>query len=290
MSPLTWTPDALSSEVRPYARNIWRVVEAQHRSSTMRITDTLEEQAILESLIEEVKPLVPPECRDLHYLLYTPFRYAPYPHGSRFRRARQREGAFYASERVETAIAETAFYRLLFYSEAPAARLPARPTEHTAFRAAAATERLIDLTAPPLDRDAALWRHPVDYRPCQELADAARAARMEAIRYASVRDPEQEANVALLSPEAFAANAPQVTETWRIFPRSDAVQAWRDFPDALRLEFSAPTLPRPLASPLEARLPACRPRRGGEIAPRPLHWGHAEQPSAGDGRELRIPG
>jgi hypothetical protein len=142
----------------------------------MRITDTLEEQAILESMIEEVKPLVPPECRDLHYLLYTPFRYAPYPHGSRFRRARQREGAFYASERVETAIAETAFYRLLFYSEAPAARLPARPTEHTAFRAAAATERLIDLTAPPLDRDAALWRHPVDYRPCQELADAARAA------------------------------------------------------------------------------------------------------------------
>ena len=69
MSPLTWTPDALSSEVLPYARNIWRVVEAQHRASTMRITDTLEEQAILESLIEEVKPLVPPECRDLHYLL-----------------------------------------------------------------------------------------------------------------------------------------------------------------------------------------------------------------------------
>jgi hypothetical protein len=140
----------------------------------MRITDTLEEQAILESLIEEVKPLVPPECRGLHYLLYTPFRYAPYPHGSRFRRARQREGAFYASERVETAIAETAFYRLLFYLEAPAARLPARPTEHTAFRAAAATERLIDLTAPPLDRDAAIWRHPVDYRPCHDLADAAR--------------------------------------------------------------------------------------------------------------------
>ena len=131
------------------------MVEAQHRSSTMRITDTLEEQAILEDLIEEVKPPMPPECRGLHYLLYTPFRYAPYPHGSRFRRARQRDGAFYASERVETAIAETAFYRLLFHLEAPAARLPARPTEHTAFRVRAATERLIDLTAPPLDRDAA---------------------------------------------------------------------------------------------------------------------------------------
>ena len=238
MSPLTWTPDALSSEVRPYARNLWRVVEAQHRSSTMRVTDTLEEQAILENLIEEVKPPVPPECRGLHYLLYTPFRYAPYPHGSRFRRARQREGAFYASERVETAIAETAFYRLLFYLEAPAARLPARPTEHTAFRVPAATERLIDLTSPPLDRDAAAWRHPVDYRPCQDLADAAREAAIAAIRYASVRDPEQRANLAVLSPRAFAANAPQVTETWRVFPRPDAVQAWREFPDPLRLEFA----------------------------------------------------
>ena len=189
MSPPTWTPDALSSEARSYARNLWRVVEAQHRSSTMRVTDTLEEQAILEDLIEEVKPPIPPACRGLHYLLYTPFRYAPYPHGSRFRRARQRDGAFYASERVETAIAETAFYRLLFHLEAPAARLPVRPTEHTAFRVRAATDRLIDLTAPPLARDAALWRHPVDYGPCQDLADAARGAGLHAIRYASVRDP-----------------------------------------------------------------------------------------------------
>jgi hypothetical protein len=204
----------------------------------MRITDTLEEQAVLEELIEEVKPPVPPECRGLHYLLYTPFRYAPYPHGSRFRWARQRDGAFYASERVETAIAETAFYRLLFHLEAPGARLPERPTEHTAFRVPAASARLIDLTTPPLARDAAVWRHPVDYGPCQDLADAARAAGMHAIRYASVRDPGRRANVALLTPEAFAARAPQVTQTWRIFPRPDAVQAWRDFPDALRLEFA----------------------------------------------------
>jgi hypothetical protein len=214
------------------------VVEAQHRSSTMRVTDTLEEQAILEDLIEEVKPPIPPACRGLHYLLYTPFRYAPYPHGSRFRGARQRDGAFYASERVETAIAETAFYRLLFHLEAPAARLPVRPTEHTAFRVRAATDRLIDLTAPPLARDAALWRHPVDYGPCQDLADAARRAGLHAIRYASVRDPAQRANVALLDPAAFAASAPDVTQTWRVFPRPDVVQAWRDFPDPLRLEFA----------------------------------------------------
>jgi len=236
MSPPTWTPGALSSEARPYRRKLWRVVEAQHRASTMRITDTLEEQAILEQLIEEAKPRVPPDCRHLHYLLYTPFRYAPYPHGSRFRRARQREGAFYASEQIATALAETAFYRLLFYLEAPAARRPARPTEHTAFRVAAATARLIDLTLPPFAREAATWRAPVDYRPCQDLADAARAGRIEAIRYSSVRDPQRRANVALLSPKAFAGAGPEATETWRVFVRADAVQAWRDFPEPLRLE------------------------------------------------------
>ena len=42
---------------------------------------------LLESLIEETKPALPPECRHLHYLLATPFRYGSYPRGSRFRRA-----------------------------------------------------------------------------------------------------------------------------------------------------------------------------------------------------------
>ena len=50
----------------------------------------------------------------LHPLLAAPFRYAPYPKGSRFRRANQREGAFYAAESVITAVAEMAFYRFLF--------------------------------------------------------------------------------------------------------------------------------------------------------------------------------
>ena len=66
----------------------WRAVEAQHRVSTMKLVDTLAEQSALESLIDATKPPVPPDCRHLHYLLATPFRYgAPYPTGSRFRRA-----------------------------------------------------------------------------------------------------------------------------------------------------------------------------------------------------------
>ena len=53
----------------------------------MALVDTMAEQQRLEQLLDESKPPVPPECRSLHYLLATPFRYgAPYPGGSRFRR------------------------------------------------------------------------------------------------------------------------------------------------------------------------------------------------------------
>src|SRR6185295_2574229 len=116
MSSRTWTPAALSSKRRALSGVCWRVVEAQHKVSTLKLVDTLDEQALLENLIEQTKPSVPPECRHLHYLLATPFRYgAPYPLGSRFRHAGMTPGVYYASVAVETAIAETAFYRLLFF-------------------------------------------------------------------------------------------------------------------------------------------------------------------------------
>ena len=87
MSSPIWTPDALSRERRRLSGTLWRVVEAQHRVSTMKLADTLEEQALLETVLEETKPQIPADCRQLHYLLFTPFRYgAPYPLGSRFRR------------------------------------------------------------------------------------------------------------------------------------------------------------------------------------------------------------
>lgn len=50
-----------------YDRDVWRVVECQNRVSTSRVTDTLEDQAILEDLIEKAKPPIPASCRGLHY-------------------------------------------------------------------------------------------------------------------------------------------------------------------------------------------------------------------------------
>src|SRR5688572_17939613 len=113
MSLPTWTPAELSSSARSAAGRVWRVVEAQNRFSTLKLVDTPEDQGVLERLIDSTKPPVPPECRHLDYLLFTPFRYGTYRHGSRFRRAGITEGVFYASEQPQTAIAEIGFYRLL---------------------------------------------------------------------------------------------------------------------------------------------------------------------------------
>jgi RES domain len=230
-------PDALSPERRRLAGTIWRVVEAQHRVSTMKLVDTLAEQELLETLIEETKPPVPADCRALHYLLSTPFRYgAPYPVGSRFRRAGMTPGVFYASTRPATAVAEMAYHRLLFYADSPATPWPANPGECTVFSTRYRTAAGLDLTAPPLDRDSAAWRDPVDYTACQQLADAARAAGAEVIRYPSARDLAGGVNVALLTCRAFASREPIERQTWRVHLSAAGVRAVCDHP-ARRLGF-----------------------------------------------------
>src|SRR6266851_3353998 len=144
MPSSTWTRAALSSSARSVSGACWRLVEAQYHVSTLKLVDTLDEQEILENLIERTKPMVPIECRHLHYLLSTPFRYgAVYPTGSRFRRAGLTEGVFYAAEAPETAVAEMAFYRLLFYAESPDTPWPANAAEYTAFSAEYATRNAI---------------------------------------------------------------------------------------------------------------------------------------------------
>lgn len=238
MSLPIWTPAALSSETRAISGRFWRLVEAQHQISTLKLVDTLEEQALLETLIEESKPALPPECAGLDYLLATPFRYgAVYPHGSRFRRAGRTLGVFYASEKVETALAEMAFYRLLFFADSPGTPLPANAAEYTAFAAPVATKMAIDLTAPPLDSGRAQWTDPINYEPCQALADAARAIGTEAILYESVRDPNRGRNLALLTAKAFSAREPSERQTWRIRLAAAGVQALCEFP-AARIGFA----------------------------------------------------
>jgi len=213
------------------------MVEAQHVVSTLKIVDTLAEQERLEQLLEESKPPVPPECRRLHYLLSTPFRYgAPYPRGSRFRRAGLTPGVFYASQTVTTAVAEMAFARLLFFAESSATPWPANAIEHTAFQVRFHTKTGLDLAAAPFDCERAHWTDPADYEKCQALAETARVAGVQVIRYRSARDTAGGLNIALLTCAAFSALAPLERQTWRLHFDSGGVRALCQFPER-RLSF-----------------------------------------------------
>jgi hypothetical protein len=230
MSSNTWTRDALISSARRLRGRFWRMVEAQSQISTMKLSDNLDEQRILENLVEETKPKVPEECRHLGYLLLTPFRYVPYPFNSRFRRAGSTDGVFYASQSSETAAAEAAFYRLLFFAESPDTPWPANPGEYTAFAVDISTTKAIGLTREPLARDRARWTNLSDYAACLDLADTARAAALEAIRYESVRDPQARANIAVLFCRAFAANDVVDRQTWHLHFGSNGIRATCEAP------------------------------------------------------------
>lgn len=210
------TPAELASETAPWRGTAWRLVEAQHIVSTLKLADSLEEQQLLEELLEKTKPRVPPECAHLDYLLATPFRYAPYPAGSRFRQAGRTPGVFYCSVEVQTAVAETAFWRLLFFAESPDTPLPRNPAEFTAFSVALATPLAVDLTKGSLAYRSEQWTRLSDYGPCQELAASARECGIEMIAYQSVRDPKRRLNLAVLQCAAFEQPMPLERQTWRI--------------------------------------------------------------------------
>lgn len=203
----------------------------------MKLVDTTDEQRLLEEELEQTKPPGPPECAGLHYLLSTPFRYGRYPGNSRFRREGYSPGVFYASEDVRTAVAETVFYRLLFFAESPATPWPRNPLEFTSFKALYSVDAALDLTIPPLSRDEAIWTRLDDYSGCLSLADAAREASIGLIRYRSVRDQSGGANLAILRCTAFFGTGPARLQTWRVSLSALGIKAIRDWPDE-RISFA----------------------------------------------------
>jgi hypothetical protein len=192
----------------------WRAVEAQHIVSTMRLTgNNPEQQELLERILEESKPPVPPEAADLHYLLATPFRYPPSAHGSRFR-AWPDPGVLYAAMDRRTACAEMGYWRWRFAIDSAGLReIAASP--QTVFQSAARGPT-IDLQHAPFERRSAMWTDPVDYTATQALGRAARSAGIALILYRSVRDPEPGICVAVLQPAALRPKRPLVQETWHL--------------------------------------------------------------------------
>jgi hypothetical protein len=223
MSFSIWTACAGDSELRPLRLEPWRAVESQHQVSTRRLVDTDAEQRVLEELIDAAKPPDRTGGR-LHYLLYTPFRYPPLRHGSRFGRRSER-GIWYGSETLRTAFAEVAYYRLVFL-EGTRADLGLVETSLTAFRAAVRTAAGVDLTAPPFSAHEVLLSSPDSYEESQRLGAAMRGAGVEAFRYRSARDEEGGTNVGVLDPAAFGRRQPRSFEAWHCVATRERVEVF----------------------------------------------------------------
>lgn len=218
MSSNIWTPRAVESEAARAQLRLWRAVEAQHIASTLRLVANVEEQLVLERLLDQSKPSLPPAASDLHYLLATPFRYSS-PIGSRFRAAAD-SGLWYGAEAQRTACAELGFWRWRFLMDSDALDTLG-PSPQTVFRAGI-DGRLVDLTKAPFKRSRAEWTHPDDYGPAQRFARVARQAGIDAIRYESVRDPEHGGAVAVLQPACFKPRKLLAQHTWFLTVRRSA--------------------------------------------------------------------
>lgn len=213
MSDIWRDCDGAAHVVPHGAFDAFRVVEAQHVVATRRLVDSLEEHDVLERLLDAAKPPEAPEPRlgRLHFLLSTPFRYPPLRHGSRLGSHFER-GIWYGSQTRAAALAERAYYRLLFL-EGTTATLDPVTTQDTVFQAAIGATRLTDLTVPPFSAFTPRISSPTSYADSQPLGTAMRAAGVQACLYVSARHPERAVNCALFEP-VFAATQPFSPETW----------------------------------------------------------------------------
>ncbi|MDQ7073967.1 MAG: RES family NAD+ phosphorylase [Gammaproteobacteria bacterium] len=189
-------------------------MESQERVASHTLVDTLDEQSLLEELLEETKPAFPTYQGSLHYLLSTPFRYPPLLWGSRF--GQQIEPSlFYGSKRFPTALAEMAFYRLLFCAGMQSPPLSGvLTTQHLLFRISYRVERAVSLQLPPFQQYQPLLMDRKDYRATQALGSLLREEQVEAFEYRSARCPDGSLNVALFSPQALSCKKPLEQQRW----------------------------------------------------------------------------
>ncbi len=191
-----------------------RIVESQQQIATTRIVDSLEEQAILESLLETTKPTVIDNTDHLHYLFSTPFRYPPLKYGSRFG-TRFEPSLLYGSKTIETLLIECSYYRFLFWNgmvEPPKSKKFI--TEHTVFAGRYYSQQGLRLHDASFYAHTDVLRHQANYAATQVLGRAMREAGIEAFEYYSARDAKKGINIGLYTTNALIVNEPLYKSQW----------------------------------------------------------------------------
>lgn len=214
-----WAACGDRAEATDLTGELLRLVESQEQVATQRLVGNLAEQDLLEAMLERSKPPRLPATDALDYLLATPFRYPPLRYGSRFGR-RHEPALFYAARTRPTLLAESAYYRFVFWQgmRTPPPRM--LRSQHTLFGVRIRARRAYRLHRPPFDAYRSVLASPVDYAATQALGSTLRAQGADALEYHSARDPDAGLNVALYTPAAFDGPQPSFREEW--FCETDA--------------------------------------------------------------------
>jgi len=223
-----WEQCQASKHISAIKLAAWRVVEAQHKSITRKLVDSLQEHELLEELIESIKPkLANDYAEQLDYLLYTPFRYPPLTHGSRFGR-RFEPALWYGALDLKTALTELAYYRFVFLHHTDA-QLDYVNCMLTAFSVNIKTNRGIDLTKTPFVKFRKDISDPLSYAASQTLGTEMRSAKIEAFLYYSARTENNEVNVGVFTPQVFYDKKPKPEfQTWRCIANKSVVECYRE--------------------------------------------------------------
>lgn len=218
-----WQKEHGAKHIQPMQAKVWRIVEDQNKSATRKLVDTHQEHELLEAMIESSKPATI-LLKDYHYLLATPFRYPPLKHGSRFA-SRYEPSLWYGSRDINTALAEVAYYRLLFLNGS-SAKFDQTQIRLTAFSAKIATLSGMYLTDRPFGKYRPEISSTTSYAISQPLGSAMRKANIQAFWYYSARDAENGVNIGIFTPQAFLSKKPIASsfQSWECICTKDAVE------------------------------------------------------------------
>ena len=197
------------SYVQTISGNGFRLVECQETIATTEIVSTLESQALLEEMLDELsKPDYRVGTGHLHYLLSTPFRYPPLQHGSRFG-GRFEPSLFYGGTSESVTLCESAFYRFYFFYDMEKGPLhKVLQSQHTIFGFRYQTDLGMKLQHHPFDVFDNNLREPISYTFTQNLGTAMREDGIKGFEYLSARDRENGVNIALYDADSLKCTKP----------------------------------------------------------------------------------
>jgi len=199
-------------EFKHYSNSVYRIVETQEYAATTALVDNHQQQDILEQMLDGVKPDYRADTQQLHYLISTPFRYPPLKHGSRFGDTTV-PSYFYASEQLDTALAEFAFYRFAFLDDMDQPYPKAVSSEHMSFCVETRSNKMADLLNVQSNDINQQLTSPIQYQFCQTIGRALIEQGALVLRYRSARYKEG-INVAIAAPSEIYSNTPQQNISW----------------------------------------------------------------------------